>query len=73
MEIKIAPVSIDMRFAAHSKSTELVQQKQGVTWGYVVLICGGCILITALLCNIQRQKEQNKSWDHYKSQTGEDV
>lgn len=61
MEIKAAPVPSELRFASQTQCAELPMREAGVPWGYVVLLCGGCILVTVAAFHIYKKKKQKKN------------
>jgi hypothetical protein len=61
MEIKVAPVPSELRFTAPNPSSEVAIDKPGVPWQYVVLLCGGCILITVVVFQMQEKSKQKNN------------
>lgn len=61
MEIKVARVPSELRFTVPTPSSELPMHDPGVPWMYVVLLCGGCILITAVVFHIQEKSKQKNN------------
>jgi hypothetical protein len=58
MEIKVAPVPNEIRFALQPHTAEPTQPGTGMPWVYVILLCGGCILITIAVFHIQEKRKQ---------------
>lgn len=56
MEIKEARVPNELRFAQQTHSIELPKDNSGVPWMYVVLLCGGCILLTMAVVHLKDKK-----------------
>jgi hypothetical protein len=58
MEIKATPVPTSIRFPVQPESPAIAKPQNGVSWVYIALLCGGCILITVLVYEAKKQNQR---------------
>lgn len=61
MEIKVAPVPTSIRFPVQAEVPPSPASNTGVSWMYVALLCGGCILVTVLIYEAKKQRKLSET------------